>query len=177
MTPADISLLCGIANRLLDFPQLQGLDIENEIWVKQQSTVLKSIRAGKELACIRAQWADQLKPGAWSVDTVPLRSDIQALGAKWWRFLSPKWKSTVQQVKALLVVPASRSVSEYLGITNAIQEAFIADRILSEHEPILVQAYGRHWRGSASNWEALKSQFETIVAVSGEIDRGSLPNP
>ncbi len=176
MTPADISHLCRLATRLLDFPQLQGLDLENEIWVKQQSTILKTIKAGKELASIRAQWASQLKPSAWSVDTVPLRSDIQALGGKWWRFLSPRWKSTIQQVKALLVATASSSVSEYLAVTNAIQEAYIADRILSEHEPILVQAYGRHWRGSASNWESLESQFETIVAVSGEIERGSLPN-
>jgi very-short-patch-repair endonuclease len=176
MTPADISHLCGLANRLLDFPQLQGLDLENKIWVRQQSTIIKAIRAGKELASIRAEWASQLKPGAWSVDTVPLRSDIQTLGGKWWRFLSPKWKSTIQQVKGLLVAPASSSVSEYLAVTNAIQEAYIADRILSEHESVLAQAYGLYWCGSASNWESLESKLETIVEVSGEIERGSLPN-
>jgi very-short-patch-repair endonuclease len=174
-SPADISCLCHVAKKLLDLPPLMGLDIQSGVWVKQQSVILKAIDAGRRLSAIRAQWTSLLRADAWKVDTRPLQNDIQSLGAKWWRFASPKWKSTVQQAKALLAVPGSRNAPEYLAITNAIQEASVCESLLVEHAAVLDEAYRHYWRGSASDWDLLKSQLESILTIRIDTASGQLP--
>jgi hypothetical protein len=76
-SPEDISRDCNVAKRLIDFPPLRGLDIQNDLWVEQQAVILKAIEAGRRLSGIRAQWTSHLRADAWSVDTCALKSEIQ----------------------------------------------------------------------------------------------------
>jgi very-short-patch-repair endonuclease len=174
-SPADISRLCNVAKRLLDFPPLTGLDIQSGVWGKHQIVIVKAIEAGRRLSDIRAKWTSLLQADAWSVDTHSLQNELESLGVKWWRFVSPKWKSTVQQAKALLAVPGRRNVPEYLAITNAIQEASVCEKLLAEHTAVLDEAYGLCWRGGASDWDLLKSQMEAILSISRDTASGQLP--
>jgi very-short-patch-repair endonuclease len=173
-SPEDISSLCHVAKRLIDLTPLRALDIQSDLWVKEQAVILKAIEAGRRLSSIRAQWTSHLRTDAWSVDTCALRSELQTLGVKWWRFVSPKWKSTVQQVKSLLAAPSSRSIAEYLEITNAIQEASAAENILAEYTAVLIEAYGQYWRGKSSDWDLLQGQLESILAIKRDIASGLL---
>lgn len=172
---ATISQLRHVALRLLEAPPLKGLDLQTDVWSKRHSVILKVIAAGRQLAHVRAEWTVHLRPEAWSVDAGHLHSEIQTLGGQWWRFISPRWKSTVRQIKALLATAHSRSVQEYLAIANAIQEAHICEQCLSEYDSLLTETYGAYWRSSSSNWDLLENQLNSILAAKQDVASGSLP--
>ena len=174
-SPADYSKLRQVAIRLLAAPPLKGFDLRAETWTKQQPIILKVITAGRKLAGIRAEWESHLRSEAWSVDTVPLRSEIQLLGSQWRRFVSPRWRSAVRQVKALLTDPHSRSAQEYLAITNAIQEARVCEEMLSTFDPLFREAYRTYWSGVSSDWDLLESQLNSILTAQRDMASGSLP--
>jgi Protein of unknown function (DUF4011)/REase_MTES_1575/AAA domain len=138
---ADFSRLRAIALRLLEAPPLKALDLQAEVWAKQQSVILKTIAAGRQLRDLRQKWAVHLRPEAWSTDVTPIRDEIQMLGSQWWRFMSSRWRSAVRQVKSLLTESRSRSVQEYLAITGAIQESHLCEEKLAESDSLLREAY------------------------------------
>jgi very-short-patch-repair endonuclease len=174
-SPADVSKLREIALRLLEAPPLKDLDLQGEIWAKQQSVILKVIAAGRQLTDIRADWTIHLRPEAWSIDAAPLRNEIQMLGGQWWRFISSRWRSAVRQVNSLLTEPRSRSVKEYLAITNAIQEAHVCEESLSEFDLSFREAYRTYWNGASSDWDLLERQLNSILTVQRDVASGSLP--
>lgn len=174
-SPADYSKLRQVALRLLAAPPLKGLDLQAEVWAKQQAVILKVIAAGRRLAGVRAEWGSHLRPEAWSIDALPLRNEIQLLGSQWWRFMSARWRSAVRQVKSLLTDPHSRSVQEYLAITDAIQEAHVCEEKLSEFDPLFREAYRIYWSGASSDWDLLESQLNSILSAQRDVASGSLP--
>ena len=66
------------------------------------SVVLTTIAAGRQLSDIREDWNAHLRPEAWTTDVSSLRGEIKMLGDHWWRYMSPRWRSAVRQVKSLL---------------------------------------------------------------------------
>src|ERR1017187_9590931 len=138
---ADFSKLRAIALRLLEAPPLKGLDLHGEAWAKQQSVILTTIAAGRQLRDIREEWTARLRPEAWITDVNSLRNEIQMLGGQWWRFMSPSWRSAVRLVKSLLTEPHSRSAQDYLAITNAIEGAHVCQEKLAEFDSLFREAY------------------------------------
>lgn len=86
------SVLLPNARHLAEAPDLTGLDLTDLAWNQHEEEIRLGISAGQRLRKLRAEWADRLKPSAWSSDITNLREDLEKLGPKLWRFLSPRWR-------------------------------------------------------------------------------------
>jgi hypothetical protein len=143
------------AAKLLDAPDLSGLDVAAETWLESDSALAEMLAAGARLRQCLDSFQTRLKPEAWTADLAEVRTQIVRAGEHWWRFLSGSYRRSLAILRGLCAGDLPRTLAERLALTDAILDVQAARRKLSAAENLLRRHFGSAWTGETSDWAAL----------------------
>lgn len=155
-------------------PELGALDPANTNWMSREAEVTRIVQAGRSNHDLRRSYSGMLLPEAWGRNVSDLRRDVDEVGSRIWRFLSPAWRRLKRDVASLCVSRAPRDRAGMLGLLDVIIEASTSMHEVEECDRSLSTLFGPHWRALASDWDLLESQMAWIREAQRRVSAGSL---
>ena len=141
----EFDTLCASAKQVALAPPLEGIDLANPDWLKQESQIENALTALSDLIGIRTRWLGVIRDDAWRADVSQLQALLNELGHKWWRLFSPRWKRLRREVAALVTNPSSQSNATMREILEAIRSAEKDSADLASSANLLASLYGSQW--------------------------------
>ncbi|WP_308634979.1 DUF3320 domain-containing protein [Paenibacillus silvisoli] len=161
-----------IARRALHAPKLMEVNIASDKWLNLKDNLHRFVASGASYAAIRAKYDEAVLPAAWDQDVMDIRYALLAYQDQWWRFLSGRYRSAKNKVKALLRNPKAKNESD-LTIVDAILEAQSSRSIVMDGETLARELFPSYWNGMKTDWNALQRLIDWMVelhqSVSGRL--------
>jgi len=168
----EFAALSANARQMASAPDFRGLDMRDAAWILSEAQIRKGISAGARYTSIRAEWLERIKPEAWSSDIGGLESISSNLGRKWWRFMSPQWKTVKRQVAALTSGTPPKSTEEIAGILKAIRTASENRAEFESLDSLFSALFKQNWKKESSEWQILDRQLDWITSTVQGINSG-----
>jgi DNA polymerase III delta prime subunit len=164
--------LCLTARRIMESPDLKGIELQSPDWLAHQEDLRKLILAGSRLVDLHKKYDRLLIPEAWKQNVLQIRQDLAAYRHKWWRFLSGTYRSARNRLAGLCREALSKDIDEQLKLVEAILDGQRHQEVISRYESLGARLFGKLWLGENSNWSSLHNISEYIIQVHQDISNG-----
>ena len=126
--------LCRAAQRALDSPDIQGIDLRSDQWQTQETDLRTLLNAGLTLIGIHAEYDHALTPGAWDQDLSNIRQTLTGKGSRWWRGLSSEYRRVNKQLGGLLRSPRPSGIEARTRLVDVVLEAQRQQGLIRQHQ-------------------------------------------
>lgn len=164
-----------LVQRLVQAPDLIGVNKRDSGWLAKASDVATALRAGQRLEQLQRDLAQVLKPEAWEHTIKPLREVYDKNHAKWWRYLNGDFRRAKQELGELFQQRPPRSMFEQLRTIDAIEESQQLRADIQAAAPLLSELFGETWNGLDSDWKQLLGIAAWLQALHLDVQQGSVP--
>jgi very-short-patch-repair endonuclease len=154
-TLREISQLACLAQKLRAAPPMDCQALSGAAWQQRREAIDELLHAGQRLAALRQKLAGVVVDSAWEVDVAAARRDLAAHGRSWLRFFHRRYREAVATLRGILRQPPPRRYEDRLALLDDVIHAQRTIRLLREGDELGRQAFGKHWAGPNSDWDAL----------------------
>lgn len=174
--PADFSAALQrvkMGRRVVDAPPMDGAAMGSATWQHHRHDIVALLNAGQAYTASREQLSDVVLESGWEADAAAIRRDLAMYGSSMWRWFRADYRRAVASFRALMAGKPPKSLHARLDILTALQKGQAARQRIIKNADVGRQAFGHHWRGEASDWEALAriESWDTANEESGNVDR------
>jgi very-short-patch-repair endonuclease len=172
--PTGAAFLCESVKYVLSSPDLTGINTELPEWLSREAEIREILDLGKHYRDDRRQYKGTLRPDAWTRNVGETRQVCAQMGAKWWRFLSGRWRRAKRELASLCLADPPSTQPAQLSLLDAIiRAAGAAARISAAHQ-LMTKLFPSGWAGLDSDWDLLESQTSWLIDARRRIQQGSL---
>jgi very-short-patch-repair endonuclease len=165
--------LIAAAGRRSQMPRIDGMAIGDPAW-REEEPLGELIENGLRYRRLRREFDPKLVPEAWERDVLALRTALMQFGHRWWRFLAPRYRRAIRDLRTLSRMPLPKALEERLPLVDTIRESQRLERTFEEQRGLGERLFGDHWRGGRSDWAHLKAACEWLRRVHAELAAGVL---
>jgi very-short-patch-repair endonuclease len=130
--------------------------------------------SGERYRDLRRQYGADLRPEAWAVDTSELRQVVADVGARWWRFLSARWRRAKASVAAMRIRTTPLDQAAQLALLDAIAESARCSQVITIAGESMRGLLTSSWMGTDSDWDLVGRQVEWVLGAQKGIHQGTL---
>ncbi|HNY31524.1 MAG TPA: DUF3320 domain-containing protein [Fibrobacteria bacterium] len=174
-TLMDVDVVCKAAQRATEAPKLKGIRLTSEDWQSNRDSIRRLIHAGSKMSELKSKYGSVLIDQAWSQDVLDIRQNLMAIGGKWWRFLSGKYRGSFAKLQGLCKAPIAKVNTENLALVDAILEHQQCKAAYDQEVPLGEALFGAQWNRLESDWNVLQVVSDWIIALYDELGDGTLP--
>jgi very-short-patch-repair endonuclease len=172
--PTEATFLFESAKYVSNAPELTGIDTGLSDWLSRETELRQIIAEGKKYRGLRQQYAQILRPEAWTRDVSDVRRIVAKWGGRWWRVLSGRWRYADRTLAELCAGPAPSDQAAQLSLLDAIGDASeSASKVLAAQNQ-MAPLFQSGWRGLSSNWDLLERQAYWVIDAHRRIQQGLL---
>ena len=106
LNTAESQGLCLAAQKAMEAPVLEGLDLRSDEWRTKQEELDGLISAGLELERLHDRYDPVLVPAAWTQDLAETRRSLDTKGRTPWRLLSGEYRQAVNGCPVFVESPS-----------------------------------------------------------------------
>ena len=172
----DFESLHRNAKQVAASPSLAGIDISDQNWLARHSDIRTAITTAARYVELRSKWDGTIRAEAWTTDIASLEATAAGLSQKWWKFLSPRWKTLKREIAQLIVTPLPSSSKDLIEPLQAIRSAAKDRAVIDALAPLVKKLYGDNWADDQSDFKLMERQLEWIVATFKGIQSGGFSN-
>ncbi len=151
----DLDKLMATAERILDAPNLSGLDIKSDVWYSEPDKIMEIINTGVKYNSNIEKFKDKLIQEAWEQDVFSIRQDFAFYKDKWWRFLSLKYRNANLRAGYLFNNSAKRTYEEKLEALEVVLEQQRLKKYIEQCFEFGKEVFSRHWKLYDTRWNEL----------------------
>ena len=170
----QVAGLMPLAERAAKAPNVQGVDLLAFEQQSQRGAMERLVDAGRSWVGLHSQYDDLLDPTAWNADVRETHDALSTVGRKPWRFLSPRYRRAQKHLSELYLVARPDSIEERIATMDAILQEQERRRMFERLSSIAKAVLGTRWEGEDSDWEAIGQIVEWAVALSTDVDNGTV---
>ena len=172
--------LVRAGERVLESPDLEGVDLLSPAWQEDQAGLASLIDAGTAYARIRAEFSSALTQEAWGQDLGPDASNAGSHRAGGWvsklsRKFPGDYRTAEKQLASLCQPPRPKDLERRLQLMDAVLETQVLLGSISQNARLGAELFGLKWRGEASDWAMLSQLAAWVGAVHEDVHNGNLP--
>lgn len=166
--------LVRTAERVLEAPDLHGIQLASEDWVGSREKLLGAISSGAVLQELHLRFDHQLKLGAWDFDTTEVRQALDTLGPKWWHSMSAQYRAARKQAGGLFRGDSPKDIESVGRAMQAIAQAQVESKKLEATAAVLATLFGSQWAAGKPDWAHLKKCVNYLATAHSDVSAGSL---
>lgn len=171
----NIQIFLQALQKGISSPDLQGVQINTELWLEKQAELEQMVAAGLEYTKLHEQYDKQLIPEAWEQDLFATRQSIVTYQDKWWRFLSGAYRKARNNTVSLFRNPKDKTI-RLLDAVDSIMESRRLKEAIQEHNSTANELFPAVWKGAKSDWQRISLLVEWVPALLTDIQKGGLPD-
>ena len=111
------------AHRLLEAPDLQGVDVASPNWLYHRENLVGMVDAGAKLNALHREFDGVLQSGDWEQDAQEVRGVIDEHRGKWWRPLSREYRRARQRMASYYIQRPPSGLQAQVRMLDAILES------------------------------------------------------
>ncbi len=181
-TPQAADRIRAIGRMLARAPDVTGADAADGRWHRERATLQDALEAADRVNAIRGPWQGVLLDEAWPEDllastpaVIEARGGIKALGDRWWRWFSGRWRAAKATAAMLHADELPADVDRWIEALTAVIDGRGALAELAALAPIPASLFKTRWTERHPDADALRSVFDWLTEVHGRIDDGEWP--
>ncbi len=147
-------------------PALDARALANEVWMNSRQEIENAVQTGTRFSRMKRQLDRVLLPAAWGEDFSDVRRQLAEHGRSWLRWLSAEYRNAVRRLRSFHIGPLP-GLSERLAILNTLAAGQRERELLSSFDALGLSAFGSHWSGEHSDWQALQAICEWEKSAAG----------
>ena len=117
---AEVAMLVETARRILEAPGLKDVRHRSEEWSGRAGEIEKMSLQFLEIAEIHDTYGSVLVPEAWESDVSECRQTLSQLGAKWWRGLSGRYRSSRDLLRGMFRGDVPEQLDRQVAVVDGI---------------------------------------------------------
>ena len=172
---AESNGLCMAVSRVLEAPELAGLNLRAEEWRTRREEIASILKDGAKLFGLRSTYQSVLKPESWSFDLVELRDLLDSKGRQMWRLFSSDYLRGKARLAGLCQGALPSGLAAQLEMLDAIATAQHLGRTISAGDSLGKSVFGAKWQSESSDWDSLSTCSDWFWWQLDDIDLGNLP--
>ena len=173
---AEVDVICRAAQRAMEAPKLQGVQLTTDEWQSRRDTLRNLLRAGQTISGIKTDYREVLIDQVWTKDLLEVRKLYANLGDKWWRIFSRQYRQSRATLQGYCKDTLPTTTHECLQIIDAVLEVQKEKEIFDSHARLGAALFGAQWRDEKSDWEVLSHLSNWIFDLYDDLGKGQLPN-
>ncbi len=162
------------AKRLIEKPNLSGINAETGLWIEKRDDNNKLLSSGQRLKVIHEELGPFLLPQGWDEDMTTTRKVLLGHKEKWWRLLSKDYRQAKRHFQKVHLKPIPKDPKALLRIADALIEAKQHKDFIALNRVLAASLYGSQWQGKESDWGRLSTISKWIYTVHQDISEGKL---
>lgn len=173
---SDMAVIVKAAKRAIDAPHLSGVLLNTDDWQQRRDQIRTLLKTGSEMSELRVKHDSNLIDQAWSADLLESRNNWLALGNKWWKVFSGKYRQTKNFLQSLCRQPLSKDYQEVLELIDdvlkyqSLKGTFDSYRVLGE------TIFRAQWQAEQSEWDVLNKISNWVIKLYEDFGRASIPD-
>ena len=172
-SPEERDSLCLAAHRVMEAPDLEGLDLRSNLWLDQQDNLAALMTAGLALSALRQKYERICIPEAWGQNVTDIQRTLAAKGHKWWRWASKEYRQARRRLRSHCL--RSLPPEDQLALVEALNDARSNLDVIGQYSALGESVLGSRWEGDSSDWETLSGLAQWSGDLHGGIAKGDLP--
>mgnify|MGYP002478974089 CR=1 FL=1 len=176
-TPQDVKevqMVGVVARKILEAPDLQGVEIGADAWTQQAEEIQRLVSAGLKFSELRHRYRDILIPEAWDEDLLDVRQTLMMYQKKWWRWFSGSYRKARNKLIRLYKDISYRKL-DALQVVEDIIEARRQQQFIQSMDALGGSCFGVHWKKEQSDWARINEWVQWLCPLHKEIQTGRLP--
>jgi len=174
-TLAGTTELCTTAKLIESSPELSGMKLDSQLWMKEDANIRKLLESGKRHTDLRRKHRQTFVRNAWTTDLSETRAILNLNSSNKLRKFSARYRSACAQLASIMNYEPPDSFIEQMELIDAIQEAQKLRRIIKKHDSLAGVIFGPHWKGVHSDWNQLTAATDFVQGIQRRIDMEELP--
>ncbi|MGH1362581.1 MAG: DUF4011 domain-containing protein [Calditrichia bacterium] len=174
-TIVGITEMCTIAKLIESSPELSGMKLDSQFWLKEDANIRKLLESGKRHTDIRRKHRQTFVTSAWNTDLSETRAILNLNSSNKLRKFSARYRAACAQLASIMNYEPPDSFIEQMELIDAVQEAQKLRRIIKKHDNLAGIIFGPHWKGVHSDWNQLLAATDYVQDVQRQIDVEALP--
>ncbi|WP_373231766.1 DUF3320 domain-containing protein [Cohnella sp.] len=163
-----------ILQRGISSPDLRGVQIKSELWLKKYTDLEQMVTAGQVFTKLYEKYAGLLIPEAWDQDLFMTRKSIVTYQDKWWKFLSGDYRKAKNNIVALFKNPKDKTI-RLLDVVDSIMESRRLKEAIDQFSATANELFPSAWRGTYSGWDHIAALIKWVPSLLTDIKNGVLP--
>ena len=163
------------ANRALDAPDLNGINVKAPEWDSKQAELDELLAAGTALSIIRMEFAQFLAPTAWTIDAEQIRDTLVHSGTGPTRLLSGDYRHARSVLSEICLNSPPDELAGQLTLLNAIIDSQGKVRIIDTHLALGITLFSQGRITGPQSWPGLESIAIWRRNLGEEIKAESIP--
>ena len=158
------------ARCLASAPLMDRKALASEVWVQRRSEIDRLIDSGRHYAARRTELADIVADVAWDTDVTAARRNLAAYGQSWFRWFHRPYREAMAALRGILKGQPSKKIEDRIALLDKLIEGQKTRTSLSEGSDFVLgrEAFGTHWQGAESDWEALAAVCQWEASSAGK---------
>jgi very-short-patch-repair endonuclease len=170
----EIETLIANATYLLSMPDLNQVNVDNEVWAKERKLINSNLERGKRLLSIKTELGEILTHEAWETDVSDLNILMLHYASKWWRALARGYRQARKKLSEFCIGEAPKSIDDQLHILRAILEFQELKPEFEQFDSMGKALFGGLWQGNNSDWSKLRTSSDWLFDLHEKVGLGEL---
>jgi len=159
------------AERVLEAPDLTGVNVAADEWRTQSAAILEWLEAGTAEAAIRERRAGTLIPEGWEADLLPVRQVLAANKDKLFRFLSGEYRGAKATLAGYCASGLPDGADAQIALIDDVLEARRQRATIEQHAQLGQTVFGQPGR----DWDRLSRIADWLIALHADVAAGTVP--
>jgi very-short-patch-repair endonuclease/DNA polymerase III delta prime subunit len=155
-------------------PLLNGVAINDSVWISAGKKIEEIIGAGKQIKALRDKYENLFMPEIWAQDWIQVRMHYFNHGHKWYKFLIGDYTKSKKMLLAYCKNSLPKESSEIVNILDGLIEVKRLKVQMGEWDNFARSLFGEQWQEEASDWNQLADIFKFLFEVHTKIEQGEL---
>lgn len=166
-TITEAHQLSALGGHFATAPAFDRNAATDSLWVENRLAIENAVAIGERYTAIVADLQAKVTENAWFEDARSIRDTLSRHGGSLKRFFSKEYRQAIRQLRALLRIPAPKTLSDQLSLLDALIEYQEQWHALAGVTEVGRAAFGAVWNDHQSDWPTLRN----IVAWTSELAR------
>lgn len=173
---SDMAVIVKAAKRSIDAPHLSGVLLTTDDWQQRRDQIRTLIKTGSEMSELKFKHSNDLIDQAWAADLLESRNNWLALGNKWWKVFSGRYRHTKNFLQSLSKKPLSKDYQEVLELIDDILKYQSLKGTFDSYRALGETIFRAQWQAEQSEWDVLHKISNWVIKLYEDFGRASIPD-
>ncbi|ESP94675.1 DUF3320 domain-containing protein [Pseudoalteromonas luteoviolacea] len=169
-----ISNLIYTANWLSDVPDLQGVKVDNTVWVSDEQKITRGLEIMDRTISLKKKVEAEFILAVFDADLLSIREGLVGKTDKWWRIFSPSYRKSKNKLFGLWKGALPSDPAKWLIALDTALEYRSVKCEFDNYATIFSKAFGALWQSEHSEKAELHGVFEWIKSFYQKVKSGQL---
>ena len=170
-TLAQVDEGIRLADAIADAPEFDRSQLVDPVWSDRRNDIDKLVAEGDALATAQKQLHGVFIAQAWETDLTSVRVIYAARGNSLFRWLSAEYRSAKRTLQGYLADRPPKTSALVVRMLDTLAEGRRTMAVVLDGDELGRAAFGRTWKGEASEWEVLRDAVSWEARVKTNLPK------